>query len=159
MDLGNAILELNKNLVAFKLWAIKHHIYVATVILVMESCFDPNGPRAKERRGETLEFFKMQRHQPIVDSSECSDDSSAFAKSCKVTKNDAPQHQQIHHQPPEKLKKHCAAETVLTVHTPTLLAGGENFTDAMSQQPLIDFDIKGFDNTDFDPKFNTSLVF
>ncbi|PMD20601.1 hypothetical protein NA56DRAFT_659613 [Hyaloscypha hepaticicola] len=144
MDLGNAILELNKNLVAFKQWAIKHHIYVATVILVMESCSDRNGPRAKERRGEILEFFKMQRHQPIVDS---------------ITKNDAPQHQQIHHQPPEKLKKHCAAETVLTVHTLILLAGGKNFTDAMSQQPLIDFDIKGFDNTDFDPKFNTSLVF
>jgi hypothetical protein len=40
-------------------------------------------------------------------------------------------------------RNHCAEKTVLTVHAPTLLAGGKNFTDAMSQKSVIDFDING----------------
>jgi hypothetical protein len=57
MEFGNTILESNTNLIAFKLWPIKHHIYVAKVILLMDYCFDRNGPRAKERREEILEMF------------------------------------------------------------------------------------------------------
>jgi len=68
-----------------------------------------------------------------------------------------PQHRQIHHQLPQTLEKHCAIETVLAVNTPALLARGNDFTDTMSQQPLIDFDMNGFDNTEVDPTLDDSL--
>jgi hypothetical protein len=63
MELRKAILESHKNLVAFKLWAVKHQVYVATVILVMDNCFDRNGPRAKERRKEILKCFQVVRRK------------------------------------------------------------------------------------------------
>jgi hypothetical protein len=74
----------------------------------------------------------LQEGAASAESSGCSDDTSAFANSCKFIKNDAPQHRQNHYQLPQTLEKHFAAERVLTVHTSTLLARGNNFTDTMS---------------------------
>jgi hypothetical protein len=105
---------------------------------------------------QNLEII-LQDATASADSSGCSDDTSAFANSCKVIKNDAPQHRQIHHQLPQTLEKHCAAETVLAVNTLALLARGNDFTNTMSQQPLIDFDMNGFDNTEVDPTLDDSL--
>jgi hypothetical protein len=155
-------------------------MYVATVILVMDYCFDHNGPRAKERRKKILKCFQVLKrngnqgmNMPLrlqdlenilqdatasADSSGCSDGTSAFANSCRVIKNDPPQHRQIHHQLPQTLEKHFAAETVLTIHTSALSARGNDFTDTMSQRPLINFDMNGFDNTEVGPTLGNSLL-
>ncbi len=79
----------------------------------------------------------------LADSSGCSDDSSDFANSGKVTNNDAPQH----------LRCRNGAQSSRTYP----LAGGNKFTTALFQHPLIDININGFDNIDFDPKLDTSL--
>jgi hypothetical protein len=177
MELGNIILETSKNLVAFKLWAIKHHMYVATIILVMDYCFNRNEPRAKERREEILEYFRavkrndngcttmppgLQKLEEILrdatDTNGSSANNSTYSDSWKATEVDAPKRlPQIYKDSAANLVDQPAANTVLTVHTPTLLAGGNNFTDAMSQQPWIDFDFNSWDNTDFNSNLDTSL--
>jgi hypothetical protein len=177
MEFGNTILETSKNLIAFKLWAIKHHMYVATIILVMDYCFNRNEPRAKERREEIMECFRavkrndngattmppgLQKLEKILRDATGTNGSSAnnstYSDSCKATEIDAPKSLlQIHKDSAMNLIEQPAANTVLTVHTATLLAGGNNFTDAMSQQPWIDFDFNSWDNTDFDSNLDTSL--
>jgi acetoin utilization deacetylase AcuC-like enzyme len=145
MEFGNTILETSKNLIAFKLWAIKHHMYVATIILVMDYCFNRNEPRAKERREEIMECFRAVKRN----------DNGATTMPPGLQKLE--KILQIHKDSAMNLIEQPAANTVLTVHTATLLAGGNNFTDAMSQQPWIDFDFNSWDNTDFDSNLDTSL--
>jgi hypothetical protein len=99
-------------------------------------------------------FFKMQRHQPIAVGAQMIPALLLIAaKSLRMM----PQHRQIHHQLPQTLEKHCAAETVLAVNTPALLARGNDFTGTMSQQPLIDMDMNGFDNTEAGPTLDDSV--
>lgn len=173
IELGNTILTSSKNLIAFKLWAIKHHMYVATVILVMDFCFNRNEPRAKERRDEIMECFEavkrsengrstippgLQKLEKMVQNlSGHSDNTSTYSTSWKATVATDPNTlPQLHRDP----RQHPAANTSLGVygsHTPTLLVGGNNFTDALSQQPWVDFDFNSSENKDFDSTFDASL--
>ena len=99
-------------------------------------------------------FFKMQWHQPIAVGAQMI---PALLLTAAKSLRMMPQHRQIHHQLPQTLEKHCAAETVLAVNTPALLARGNDFTGTMSQQPLIDMDMNGFDKTEDGPKLDDSL--
>jgi len=58
IELGKAMMS-NKNVVAMKIWCVNHHIFVAVVILVMDYCFNRDEPRAKERKDEIMECFRM----------------------------------------------------------------------------------------------------
>ncbi|KAK0106282.1 hypothetical protein ONS96_003922 [Cadophora gregata f. sp. sojae] len=59
IELGRMITASNKELSTIKFWAVNHHIFVSTVILVMDYCFNREEPRAKERKEEILECFRL----------------------------------------------------------------------------------------------------
>lgn len=44
---------------AIKIWSVNHHVFVSLTILVMDYCFNREEPRAKERKEEILECFRL----------------------------------------------------------------------------------------------------
>jgi hypothetical protein len=58
IEIGKDMMS-DKNVVAIKIWCVNHHIFLAVVILVMDYCFNREEPRAKERKEEIMECFRM----------------------------------------------------------------------------------------------------
>lgn len=62
---ARTVVEVGKSLLAsqdfrpIKMWTVGHHIFVSTVILVMDYCFNREEPRAKERKEEIMGCFKL----------------------------------------------------------------------------------------------------
>ncbi|KAH7370091.1 hypothetical protein BKA65DRAFT_602631 [Rhexocercosporidium sp. MPI-PUGE-AT-0058] len=59
IELGKMMVGSSKELSSIKIWFVNHHVFVSTVILVMDYCFNREEPRAKERREEILECFRV----------------------------------------------------------------------------------------------------
>jgi len=59
IELGKQMTAASKDLASIKIWSVNHHVFVSTVILVMDYCFNREEPRAKERREEILECFRV----------------------------------------------------------------------------------------------------
>lgn len=62
IEIGKQMTESQKtipHLVSIKIWTLNHHIFVSTVVLVMDYCFNRDEPRAKERKDEILECFRL----------------------------------------------------------------------------------------------------
>jgi hypothetical protein len=59
------VIEIGRNMMdndcvdSFKIWTVNHHVFVSLTILVMDYCFNREEPRAKERKEEILECFKL----------------------------------------------------------------------------------------------------
>lgn len=59
------VIEIGKDMMAydridsFKIWSVNHHVFVSLTILVMDYCFNREEPRAKERKEEILECFRL----------------------------------------------------------------------------------------------------
>jgi hypothetical protein len=60
------VIEIGKNMMAshdridsIKIWTVNHHVFVSLTILVMDYCFNREEPRAKERKEEILECFRL----------------------------------------------------------------------------------------------------
>jgi len=45
--------------IALKTWCITHQIFVSTILLIMDYCFNRDEPRAKERKDEILECLSI----------------------------------------------------------------------------------------------------
>ncbi|KAF7959529.1 hypothetical protein EAE96_001145 [Botrytis aclada] len=48
-----------QNFQPVRMWTVTHHIFVATVILVMDFCLNKDDPRSEERMAEIMDAFKM----------------------------------------------------------------------------------------------------
>lgn len=59
IEIGKAMSDTSKGLEPVRIWTITHHIFCSTVILVMDYCFNREDPRAKERKEEIMECFKL----------------------------------------------------------------------------------------------------
>ena len=59
IELGKDLTASSKDLNSLKIWSVNHHIFVSTVILVMDYCFNRDEPRAKERKEEILDCFRL----------------------------------------------------------------------------------------------------
>jgi hypothetical protein len=62
IELGKQMTESQRtipHLISIKIWALNHHIFVSTVVLVIDYCFNRDEPRAKERKEEILECFRL----------------------------------------------------------------------------------------------------
>jgi hypothetical protein len=62
IEIGKQMAESQRtipHLVSIKIWTLNHHVFVSTVILVMDYCFNRDEPRAKERKEEILECFRL----------------------------------------------------------------------------------------------------
>ncbi|KAH9213722.1 hypothetical protein DL95DRAFT_436295 [Leptodontidium sp. 2 PMI_412] len=59
IELGKMMAESSKEISYIKMWFVNHHVFVSTVILVMDYCFNREEPRARERREEILECFRL----------------------------------------------------------------------------------------------------
>ncbi|KAG0645374.1 transcription factor [Hyphodiscus hymeniophilus] len=59
IELGRSMMEDNKRVDAIKIWSVNHHVFVSLTILVMDYCFNREEPRAKERKEEILECFRL----------------------------------------------------------------------------------------------------
>ncbi|KAG4435384.1 hypothetical protein IFR05_009127 [Cadophora sp. M221] len=59
IELGKTMTQSNKEMSYIKMWFVNHHLFVSAVILVMDYCFNREEPRAKERREEILECFRL----------------------------------------------------------------------------------------------------
>ena len=59
IELGRAMTVSFEDISSIKIWAVNHHVFVSTVILVMDYCFNREEPRAKERKEEILECFRL----------------------------------------------------------------------------------------------------
>jgi hypothetical protein len=64
IETGKMLISLNPDMAALKVWVLNHHIFVSTVVLVMDFCFNPDEPRAKERKEEIIECFKLFENGP-----------------------------------------------------------------------------------------------
>jgi hypothetical protein len=53
------MMDSNNRVDAIKIWTVNHHVFVSLTILVMDYCFNREEPRAKERKEEILECFKL----------------------------------------------------------------------------------------------------
>lgn len=49
----------NQNFQPARMWTVTHHIFVATVILVMDFCLNRDDPRIEERKAEIMDAFKL----------------------------------------------------------------------------------------------------
>ncbi|KAF5867961.1 putative c6 zinc finger domain-containing protein [Botrytis fragariae] len=61
IELGTELTDWGKkqNFQPFRMWTVTHHIFVATVILVMDFCLNKDDPRSEERKAEIMDAFKM----------------------------------------------------------------------------------------------------
>ncbi|KUJ10776.1 uncharacterized protein LY89DRAFT_739766 [Mollisia scopiformis] len=59
IELGKKMTTQVQDLASIKIWSVNHHVFVSTVILVMDYCFNRDEPRAKERKEEILECFRI----------------------------------------------------------------------------------------------------
>ncbi len=59
IEIGKAMTMTRKDITSIKIWTLNHHIFVSTVILVMDYCFNRDEPRAKERREEIMDCFQL----------------------------------------------------------------------------------------------------
>ncbi|ESZ93878.1 hypothetical protein SBOR_5736 [Sclerotinia borealis F-4128] len=61
LELGTELIDWGKkqNFQSVRLWTVTHHIFVATVILVMDFCLNKDDPRSEERKAEIKDAFKM----------------------------------------------------------------------------------------------------
>jgi len=59
IELGRMMTITFEDISFIKIWAVNHHVFVSTVILVMDYCFNREEPRAKERKEEILECFRL----------------------------------------------------------------------------------------------------
>ncbi|THV55382.1 hypothetical protein BGAL_0009g00320 [Botrytis galanthina] len=61
IELGTELTYWGKkqNFQPVRMWTVTHHIFVATVILVMDFCLNKDDPRSEERKAEIVDAFKM----------------------------------------------------------------------------------------------------
>ncbi|TGO36033.1 hypothetical protein BHYA_0137g00140 [Botrytis hyacinthi] len=61
IELGTELTEWGKkqNFQPVRMWTVTHHIFVATVILVMDFCLNKDDPRSEERKSEIVDAFRM----------------------------------------------------------------------------------------------------
>jgi hypothetical protein len=62
IEIGSQMTRSQKtmpDLVSIKIWTLNHHLFISAVILVMDYCFNKDEPRAKERKEEILECFRL----------------------------------------------------------------------------------------------------
>ncbi|KAF7885602.1 uncharacterized protein EAF02_004111 [Botrytis sinoallii] len=61
IELGTELTHWGKkqNFQPVRMWTVTHHIFVATVILVMDFCLNKDDPRSEERKAEIMDAFKM----------------------------------------------------------------------------------------------------
>jgi hypothetical protein len=59
IEIGKNVMNSNKRIDSLKIWSINHHIFVSLTILVMDYCFNREEPRAKERKEEIMECFRL----------------------------------------------------------------------------------------------------
>jgi hypothetical protein len=170
MELGNTILTSSKSLIAFKLWAIHHHMYVATVILVMDYCFNRNEPRAKARREEIMECFRAVKknhngssttppgllalEKILWDANGHSDNGDIYDKSWTGTADSSKQSYKVF---PKSLTEQSTSNMALATDPSILAVRGNDFTDALSQQPWGDFDLDSFENIEFDSNLDANF--
>lgn len=58
IELGVEMLQ-TRDAIALKTWCITHHIFVSTILLIMDFCFNRDEPRAKERKDEILDCLSV----------------------------------------------------------------------------------------------------
>jgi hypothetical protein len=58
IELGK-VMAARKEVQSLKIWSVNHHIFVSTIILVIDYCFNRDEPRAKERKEEILDCFRL----------------------------------------------------------------------------------------------------
>jgi hypothetical protein len=176
MELGNLILTTAKNLVAFKLWAINHDMYVAAIILVMDFCYNRTEPRAKERRDEILDcFHALKRNENgaatmpsgLQKLEKIFRDSAGLTEGTEnlnmlhgwpVTSVEVPTPPLIFCKPPStNLSKQAPEYPRFTSDADTSFIERGNFNDSPARQTWADFDFGLLQNIDFDPNLDTSL--
>ncbi|KAF7894151.1 hypothetical protein EAF00_007665 [Botryotinia globosa] len=61
IELGTELMEWGKkqNFQPVRMWTVTHHIFVATVMLVMDFCLNKDDPRSEERKSEIVDAFRM----------------------------------------------------------------------------------------------------
>lgn len=177
MELGNTIMTTSKDLITFKVWAINHHMYVATVILVMDYCFNRNEPRAKERKVEILECFEVlkrnnegrtmipgvQKLEKILRDAagETDNEIGTYATRWGARAIDASvgsSHQQdtLPTKPIERKAEH-SSHLMAPLYEHTVSVPRDISNDATSQQTWLGFDFNLLENTHFDGNLDTSL--
>ncbi|CZR64385.1 uncharacterized protein PAC_14283 [Phialocephala subalpina] len=59
IEIGKKMTTQIQDLASIKIWSVNHHVFVSTVILVMDYCYNKDEPRAKERKEEIVECFRI----------------------------------------------------------------------------------------------------
>ncbi|CAD6446006.1 66310165-71bb-4297-b1b6-a86131eefc64 [Sclerotinia trifoliorum] len=61
IELGTELTDQGKkqNFRPIRMWTVTHHIFVATLILVMDFCLNKDDPRPEERKAEIMDAFKI----------------------------------------------------------------------------------------------------
>lgn len=59
IELSSQMMTPSQHFEPIRVWTIVHHIFVSTVILVMDYCFNREDPQATQRKEEILECFRL----------------------------------------------------------------------------------------------------
>lgn len=59
IEIGKAMTASSQDFSSMKIWSLNHHVFVSAVILVMDFCFNREEPRAKERKEEIMDCFRV----------------------------------------------------------------------------------------------------
>lgn len=64
IEVGKVLMSSSDHLDSVKIVAFNHHIFVSTMILVIDYCFNRDEPRGKERKEEIIECFRILEGGP-----------------------------------------------------------------------------------------------
>jgi hypothetical protein len=174
IELGNTIMSSSKDLIAFKIWTINHHMYVATVILVMDYCFNRSEPRAKERKEEILECFRalkrnhggratvpgLQKLEKLLrDASGGIENETGSYSTCwrATATGDTKDLSHLQTVLPTDASQRWSGYSPVLVHEHATLVPGDSFGNETSQQSWLGFDFSLLENTNFDADLDPSL--
>ena len=164
IEMGKQMIDSLNRIDAIKIWSVNHHLFVSLAILVMDYCFNRDEPRAKERKEEILECFRLleagekQRESTIATRGlqKLKDILRDGAKQRKSPEADFPRNLSSprNYQSFESLNCPSTNENM----APNAYSSGNNFIQPHreSQHQWTDFDYSSLDNINFDVDIDAS---
>ena len=166
IEIGKNMMASNDRIDCIKIWTVNHHVFVSLTILVMDYCFNREEPRAKERKEEILECFRLledgqqQRESTIA--------TRGLQKLKDILRDGAKPRRTPEREMPKKPLKpqgffpesptYPAIHANAMVHDPNAFSSGNLLgqPQPVSQYQWTDFDYSSLDHINFDVDLDAS---
>lgn len=172
IEIGRSMMDSSKRVDSIKIWPVNHHVFVSLTILVMDYCFNREEPRARERKEEILECFRL------LEDGELSRESTIATRGLRKLRDilrdgakarKSPEREPKNPSPPRAFQTSSefttyptpapAANTLASSGTNVFPAGNsfaQNQFAPVSQHQWEEMDYSSLDNLDFDVDLDAS---